>query len=490
MKDKFIKNTGIMLGASSIIFASSPGKKDNKLGKEKLEDKPEYSAVKSLFTESINDKSKIDEFTKKLIEAIYKIEEIKPDKNSKEKTVKLKLSLKNDVNQNDLTSVLKNSLTLPNTGKNVIIADSKGKITKWFNEENNLNTTYKDYIDQNCDFISIELGSDGSVNKIDVYDDDNKRKGLLVKIGFDTKVLFEDIENNINVDRGTDKEKQEEKEKVLEIIKVLKGMQLGFGQHTLDDEKLKKVIKALNRGDVLEFNYWRVVFRKDNKTNKFKYSATPETDKFEKGVEYTNMKTYINSSALEESDLVISILENEKLLLIANGSDIKSGKIKGQNIDENFYKQIVKSITGIENLRIFTQNGENRNQDLRDIPSCPEIKDAIKTALEKSIKDNFNNTSDNNNKIFDLETSIEKVEVRGYASYFVLNFYNGTLRIGDEIKCNTPGDLKLDKNKMYLVVFKQIGNANKKKTTVKAAIVKNKELTIKNDFSGFEKPAK
>jgi len=490
MKNKFIKNAGIMLGTSSIIFASSPGKKDNKLGKEKLEDKPEYSAVKSLFTESINDKSKIDEFTKKLIEAIYDIEEIKPDKNSKEKTVKLKLSLKKNVDQNALTSVLKNALKLPNTGKNIIIADSKCRITKWFNEEDKLNTTYKAYIDQNCDFISIELSNDGSVNKIDLYDDDNKRKGLLVKIDFDTKVLFEDIENNIVEHGDTEKKKQEEKGKVLEIIKVLKGMQLGFGQHTLSDDKLTNVIKAIKRYDKFESNHWRVIFRKDNRTNKFEYSATPETEKFEKGVDYTKMTTYINSSALKESDLVISILENKKLLLIANGSDIKSGIVKGKNIDENFYKQIVKNITGIENLRIFTANENYGNEDKRDSESSPVIQGDTLTALTNSITKKFNEAYDNDSTEFNLETSIEKVEVRQYASYFELTFNNGTLTIGNEIPCNTSANFKLNKNKMYLVVFKQIGNEETTKKTVPAAIVKNKELTIKNDFSGFEKPAK
>ena len=478
MKNKFIKNAGIMLGTSGIIFASS---KNNKLEKEKLEDKPEYSAVKNLFTGLLKDKSKSDEFTKKLIESIYDIEEIKPDKKSKEKIVKIKLSLKKNVDQNALTSVLKDALKLSPTGKNVIIADSKCKITNWFNEENQLNATYKAYINQKCDFISIELKSDGSVNKINVYNNDSERRKLSAKIDFDTKELFDDIENNIDVDN------ENEKKKVLEIIKVLKGMQLGFGQHTLDDEKLTKVIKAIKRGEDSEYNHRRVVFTKDEVTNKFECSSTPEVDKFEKGVEYNQMTTWLNSGILKESDLVISILENEKLLLIAKGSDIKSCNIKGQNIDERFYKQIVNEITGIENLRIFTKNGENKNQDLRDIPSCPLIQNNIKTALTDSIIDNFNKTGDNNNKIFDLETSIEKVEVRGYASYFVLNFYNGTLRIGDEIKCNTSGNLKLDKNKMYLVVFKQIGNDNKKKTTVKAAIVKNEELEIEGNFTDFVK---
>jgi hypothetical protein len=487
MKNKFIKNTGIMLGVSSIIFASS---KNKKLEKEKLENKPEYRAVKDLFNDSLKDISKSDEFTRKLIEAIYKTEEIKPDKNSKEKTVKLKLSLKKDVKKNDLTSVLKDKLKLPNTGKNVIIADSRCIITKWFNEENNLNTTYKNYIDQNRDFISIELNSDGSVNSIDVYDDDNKRKKLLAEICFDTKVLFEDIENNIVEHGDTEKEKQEEKGKVLEIIKVLKEMQLGFGQHTLDDEKLTKVIKAIKRGEDSEYNHRRVVFTKDEVTNKFECSSTPEVDKFEKGVEYNQMTTWLNSGILKESDLVISILENEKLLLIAKGSDIKSGNIKGQNIDENFYKQIVKNITDIEKLRIFTENGNDENDDKRNISCCPEIQGDTKTALTNSIIDNFNNTSDNCPKKFNLETGIEKVEVREYASCFELTYNNGTLTIGNEIPCNTPDKLKLDKNKMYLVVFKQIGNDDANKKSVLAAIVKNEELTIKNDFTDFVTPGK
>ena len=487
MKNKFIKNTGIMLVASSIIFASS---KNKKLEKEKLENKPEYSAVKKLFTDSLKDKSKSDEFTKKLIEAIYKTEEIKPDKNSKEKTVKLKLSFKKDVNQNDLTSVLKDALKLSNTGKNVIIADSKCIITKWFNEEDKLNTTYKAYIDQQCDFISIKLNSDGSVNSIDVYDDDNKRKKLLAEICFDTKVLFEDIENNIVEHGDTKKEKQEEKGKVLEIIKVLKEMQLGFGQHTLDDGRLEKVIKAIKRGEELESNHWRVVFRKDKVTNKFECSSTPEVYKFEKGVEYNQMVTWLNSEILKESDLVISILENEKLLLIANGSDIQSGIIKGKNIDERFYKQIVKNITGIENLRIFTENGNYENEDKRDSEFSPAIQGDTLTALTNSIITKFNETNDNDNKIFDLETSIKKVEVRGYASCFELIYNNGTLTIGNEIPCNTPANFKLNKNKMYLVVFKQIGNDDANKKSVLAAIVKNEELTIKNDFTDFVTPGK
>ena len=486
MKNKFIKNTGIMLGTSGIIFASS---KNKELEKEKLEDKPEYSAVKNLFTDSLKDKSKSDEFTKKLIEAIYNIEEVKPGEKSEDKTVKLKLSLKKDVNKNDLTSVLKDKLNIPNTGKNVIIADSRCIITKWFNEENNLNTTYKNYIDQNLDFISIKLNSDGSVNSIEVYDDDNKRKKLLAEICFDTKEIFDDIENNINVDRATDKERQEEKEKVLKIIKVLKEMQLGFGQHTLSDDNLEKVITAIKRDSIIEFNYWRVIFRKDKGTSKFAYSETPEVEKFDKGANYNQMLTYIDDSALQESDLVISILENKKLLLIANGSNIKSGNIKGQNIDENFYKQIVKNITGIEKLRIFTKHDSADGEDKRDILCCPEIKDNIKTALTNSIIKKFNETYDNDSTEFDLETSIEKVEVRGYASCFELIYNNGTLRICEEIVCNTPG-FKLNKNKMYLVVFKQIGNEDTTKKTVPAAIVKNKELTIKNDFTDFVTPAK
>lgn len=483
MKNKFIKNTGIMLGASSVIFASS---KNKKLEKEKLENKPEYSDVKNLFTDLLKDKSKIDEFTKKMIEAIYKTEEIKPDKNSKEKTVKLKLSLKKNVDQNALTSVLKDKLNIPNTGKNVIIADSKCRITKWFNEENNLNTTYKNYIDQKLDFISIKLNSDGSVNSIEVYDDDNKRKKLLVEICFDTKEIFDDIENNINVDRETDKEKQEEKEKVLKIIKVLKEMQLGFGQHTLSDDNLEKVITAIKRDSIIEFNYWRVIFRKDKGTSKFAYSETPEVEKFDKGTDYNKMLTYIDDSALQESDLVISILENKKLLLIANGSNIKSGNIKGQNIDENFYKQIVKNITGIEKLRIFTKHDSAGGKDKRDILCCPEIKDNIKTDLTNSIITNFNVTGDNDSTKFDLDTSIEKVEVREYASCFELIYNNGTLRIGEEIVCNTPG-FKLNKNKMYLVVFKQVGNTTATKKTVPAAIVKNIELEIEGNFTDFVK---
>ena len=109
--------------------------------------------------------------------------------------------------------------------------------------------------------------------------------------------------------------------------------------------------------------------------------------------------------------------------------------------------------------------------------------------MTNSIITNFKVTGDNNYTNFNLETGIEKVEVRGYASCFELIYNNGTLRICEEIVCNIPG-FKLNKNKMYLVVFKQIENEDATKKTVPAAIVKNKELTIKNDFSGFEKPAK
>ena len=342
MKNKFIKNTGIMLGTSSIIFASSNGNKDKKLEKEKLENKPEYSAVKSLFTDLLKDKAKSDEFTKKLIETIYKIEEVNPDKNSKEKTVKLKLSLKKDVNKNGLTSVLKDKLKLPNTGKNVIIADSKCRITKWFNEEDKLNTTYRDYINQKCDFISIKLNSDGSVSKIVVYDDDNKRKNLLAEIYFDTKELFEDIENkyDLGTDMGSEAENQKEKEKILKIIKVLKDMKLGFGQHTLDNEKSKKVIEAIQRGGDLDYNYILVAFSKDGRTNKFDCSSTLVIDKFKKGFDYGSVEINTGSKTLKDSDLVISILKNEKLLLIAKASEFRSGKIKGKNIDERFYDNV------------------------------------------------------------------------------------------------------------------------------------------------------
>ena len=140
---------------------------------------------------------------------------------------------------------------------------------------------------------------------------------------------------------------------------------------------------------------------------------------------------------------------------------------------------------------IFTENKsaiDDKTKRTKHSRRSVEQEDVNK-ALTDSIIINYNNTEECKFKKFDLETSIEGVELIECASVYELNYKDGTIEVGNEVVCNGDNkNLKLSKDKKYLVIFKQDNNTEK--TTIPAAIVKNYELQINDNSSDLEEPKK
>ena len=328
MKNKIIKNFGVLYSSSNIIFAgkSSPNKDEGKKEEEKKKNN-NLDTESTKFLEGVlgNFINTDDTFKNNLLSKLYTSEK-KDNKTVYNPNFNVEISAIKDLFKGKLEdNITELILKQDNTILKVQETDDKKKFL-----------IYNGLIDNNVNFIVLKLQSDGTVTNILKCTNEAERKILNDSIFEYSEIsgIYKQIVDNTVTVNGKD------------IYQFLYKNKLGYGIHKLSNNltDLNLLNMFINNSNEKKIHHSVLIIDNDNKITGSLATVMPTG--IEGGIKldidsfYVSDGTDDNSLNLTPKSVIVCILQKDKdnkFILVGTAEDISKGKIGNQKIDDEFY---------------------------------------------------------------------------------------------------------------------------------------------------------